>query len=98
MRSGGIWRWLSARAWSRKNLRRFKPLVERRPSLAVCRAGAPGAPSTKFSGQPCCSKKDLAILKLGVARSEILALSGAGMGGLGELETLGSGVEMGNRT
>src|SRR6266851_2269598 len=93
MRSGGIWRWLSARAWSRKNLRRFKPLVERRPSSAVCRAGTPGAPSTKFSEQQCCSKKDLVVVKLGVARSEIRALSGAGMEGLVALETWQSGGE-----
>jgi hypothetical protein len=31
---------------------------------------------TKFSEQQCCSKKDLAVVKLGVARSEIRALSG----------------------
>jgi len=54
---------------------------------AVCRAGTPGAPLEKFSEQQDCSKKDLAVAKLGVARSEILALSGARIEDLVALET-----------
>jgi hypothetical protein len=46
------------------------------------RARAPGTPllhRQKFLGSKCCSKKDLVIAKQGVARSEIRALSGAGI-------------------
>jgi hypothetical protein len=42
----------------------------------------------QVSEQQCCSKKDLAIARRGVARSEIRALSGAGIGDLVALETL----------
>jgi hypothetical protein len=53
---------------------------------------------TKFSGQQCCSKKDLAIVKLGVARSETLVLSGAGDEDLVALETGPSDSEIANLT
>jgi hypothetical protein len=50
----------------------------------------------KFSGQRCCSKKDLAIARRGVARSEIRALSGAGIEDLVALETWPSDGEIAN--
>jgi hypothetical protein len=53
---------------------------------------------TKFSERQCCSKKDLVIVKLGVARSEIRALSGAGMEDLVALETWPSDSEIVNLT
>jgi large subunit ribosomal protein L7/L12 len=53
---------------------------------------------TKFSGQQRCSKKDLVIVKRGVARSEIRALSGAGMDDLVALETWPSDSEIANLT
>lgn len=43
-------------------------------------------------------EKDLAVVKLGVARSEVRALSGAGMDGLVALETWQSGSEIVNLT
>jgi len=53
---------------------------------------------TKVSEQQCCSKKDLAVVKLGVARSEIRALSGAGIEDLVALETWQSDSEIVNLT
>ena len=53
---------------------------------------------TKFSEQQCCSKKDLVIAKLGVARSEIRALSGARIEDLVALETWQSDSEIVNLT
>jgi hypothetical protein len=58
----------------------------------------PDCKITKFSGQRCCSKKDLVIAKLGVARSEIRALSGAGIEDLVALETWPSDSEIANLT
>jgi hypothetical protein len=51
---------------------------------------------TQVSERQCCSKKDLAVVKLGVARSEIRALSGAGMEDLVALETWSSDSEIVN--
>jgi hypothetical protein len=56
----------------------------------------PDCKIAKFSGQQGCSKKDLAVAERGVARLEILALSGAGIEGLVALETSGSGGEIAN--
>jgi hypothetical protein len=53
---------------------------------------------TRFSEQQCCSKKDLVIAKRGVARSEIRALSGAGMDDLVALETWPSDSKIVNLT
>jgi large subunit ribosomal protein L7/L12 len=53
---------------------------------------------TQVSGQQDCSKKDLVIAKLGVARSEIRALSGAGMDDLVALETWPSDSKIANLT
>jgi hypothetical protein len=50
----------------------------------------------KVSERRCCSKKDLAVAERGVARLEILALSGAGIEGLVALETWRSGGEIAN--
>ncbi len=52
----------------------------------------------KVSEQQCCSKKDLAVVKLGVARLEIPALSGAGIENLVALETWPSDSEIANLT
>jgi hypothetical protein len=52
----------------------------------------------QVSGQQCCPKKDLVIVKLGVARSETLALSGAGIEDLVALETWQSDSEIVNLT
>jgi hypothetical protein len=53
---------------------------------------------TKSSGRQCCSKKDLVIVKLGVARSETLVLSGAGVEDLVALETWPSDSKIVNFT
>jgi large subunit ribosomal protein L7/L12 len=53
---------------------------------------------TQVSGQQDCSKKDLVIAKRGVARSEIRALSGAGMDDLVALETWPSDSKIANLT
>jgi len=53
---------------------------------------------TQVSERQCCSKKDLVIVKRGVARSEIRALSGAGMDDLVALETWPSGSKIVNLT
>src|SRR5271170_3214160 len=71
MRSGAIWRWLSARAWSRKSLKR------RRPWWSYGRLA--GRSIEKSSGRRELTEKDLVAAKRGVARSEIRALSGAGI-------------------
>jgi hypothetical protein len=55
-------------------------------------------PITKFSEQQCWSKKDLVIAKRGVARSEIRALSGAGIEDLVALETWQCDSEIVNLT
>jgi large subunit ribosomal protein L7/L12 len=52
----------------------------------------------KFLGSKCCSKKDLVVVRLGVARSEIRALSGAGMDDLVALETWPNDCEIVNLT
>jgi hypothetical protein len=52
----------------------------------------------QISEQQCCSKKDLVIAKRGVARSEIRALSGAGIEDLVALETWPSDSEIVNLT
>jgi len=52
----------------------------------------------QVSERQCCSKKDLVIAKLGVARSEIRALSGAGIEDLVALETWPSDSEIVNLT
>jgi len=53
---------------------------------------------TQVSEQQDCSKKDLVIVKREVARSEIRALSGAGMEDLVALETWPSDSEIVNLT
>jgi large subunit ribosomal protein L7/L12 len=57
-----------------------------------------GASLNKVSEQRCCSKKDLVIAMLGVARSKIRALSGAGIDDLVALETWQSDSEIANIT
>jgi len=52
----------------------------------VAGRGRPGS-IDKVSEQLCCSKKDLASTKLGVARFETLVLSGTGVEDLVALET-----------
>jgi large subunit ribosomal protein L7/L12 len=52
----------------------------------------------KVSERRCCSKKDLVIAMPGVARSEIRALSGAGINDLVALETWQSDSEIANIT
>jgi hypothetical protein len=51
-------------------------------------AKLPDCKIAEFSGQRCCSKKDLAVAKLGVARSETLVLSGTGVDGPGRTGNL----------
>ena len=53
---------------------------------------------TQVSEQQCCSKKDLVVARQGVARSEVRALSGAGMEDLVALETWPSDSEIVNLT
>jgi large subunit ribosomal protein L7/L12 len=57
-----------------------------------------GASLNKVSERRCCSKKDLVIAMPGVARSEIRALSGAGIDDLVALETWQSDDEIANIT
>jgi hypothetical protein len=58
----------------------------------------PIATLQKFLSGECCSKKDLVIALAGVARSEIRALSGAGMDGLVALETWRAIAKIANLT
>jgi len=58
----------------------------------------PDCKITKFSEQLGCSKKDLAVVKRGVARSEIRALSGARIQDPVALETWPSDGEIANLT
>src|ERR1700674_3289716 len=100
MRLDGPWRWLSARAWSRKNLKRLslwwsdgRP----RPSFEVAGRGRP-ALHRQSSGRRELTEKDLVIAKREQARSEIRALSGAGREDLVALETWPSDSEIVNLT
>jgi hypothetical protein len=59
---------------------------------------SPIANPIKFLSGECCSKKDLVIAMAGVARSEVRALSGAGIDDLVALETWQSDNEIVNLT
>src|ERR1700730_6926448 len=107
MRSDETWRWLSARAWSRKNSKRLSVWWSGgrpRPSSDVAGRGRPALhrrSSTRFqqgSGWRELTEKDLVIARRGVARSEIRALSGARIGDLVALETWPSDSEIVNLT
>ena len=74
--------------------------MECRPPRLSSEVAGRGRPALhrKNSGRRELTEKDLVIVKLGVARSEIRALSGAGIEGLVALETWLSDSEIVNLT
>src|SRR5260370_15600493 len=103
MRSDETWRWLSARAWSRKNSKRLSLWwSDGRARASSDVAGRDARRSIdgvqQGSGWRELTEKDLVIARRGVARSEIRALSGARIGDLVALETWPSDREIVNLT